>query len=317
MFDVNKIIDEDQSSYSLYKWKSFAVLLIIMTLLMLYSFFFKKNEDVEDKLQDIKEPIIAKIRIEGVMYRDKYRTDIISSMATDENIKALVILINSPGGELASIDPLYRAINSVSKVKPVVIVMEDIATSAAYMVSLAGEYIFAMRSTMTGSIGVLLETYEFSDLAKKIGINFTTYTSGKYKGFPSSTRSTPEDVADVIVKNLECYHRYMIETVANRRTIPIEKAEELSGGQAFLGIQALDNNLIDGIGYEEDALKWLKEEKEIDILSVKYINVMKHNKAKNMSNSGIIKRVIGMLSDFDSDDLSNSQKIGLYSILKI
>ena len=170
--------------------------------------------------------------------------------------------------------------------------MGTVAASGAYMASLAADYIIAKNGTITGSIGVMLKTYEYFELAKKLGITFKTFTAGKHKGIPSPTRSVPDATEDIINKSLHVYHDSMINTVAERRNISLQKARELSTGEVMLGLQAIKENLIDEISYNENApLDWLQKEKGIDTS----INIIDISLEDNRGTNGKDKKLTSMV----------------------
>ena len=102
-------------------------------------------------------------------------------MAKNDNVKSVLVKINSPGGTVVGSESLYVAINSLSQ-KPVISLMGEIATSGGYIVALASNYILARQNTLTGSIGVIVESQNFSELSEKIGVRTDTTKSGKIKG---------------------------------------------------------------------------------------------------------------------------------------
>ena len=285
MSKIGQIIDKEQLVNSIQKWRTLSIFLFTLIILIVYNNSYKDSKTKENI--KYKKPIIARININGIIKKDKFRDKIIIDLAKNKNIKALIVTMDSGGGEVVATEYLYNAIKSVSQVIPVVTVMESIATSGAYMASLAGDYILAMPGTITGSIGVKLETYEIHDLAKKIGINFETYALGEHKAFPSYTNSTPKESYNVIMKSLENYHQVMIDLLANRRNISIDNAKSLATGEIFIGIKALEKSLIDAIGDEKTALSWLQESKNIDTSSLEVVDISivnnKNSKPNNIS----------------------------------
>lgn len=113
---------------------------------------------------------IARLSVSGVIVNDPARLQLIHRVARDRNAKALIVRIDSPGGTVVGGEALYKALADVAMKKPVVAVMDQVGTSAAYMIALATDRIFVHEGTITGSIGVILQTTEITGLLEKIGV---------------------------------------------------------------------------------------------------------------------------------------------------
>jgi len=172
--------------------------------------------------------------------------------------------INSGGGSVAGSEQLYKAMREIAKEKPVVAMMDGIATSGAYMTALGADYIFARPATLTGSIGVIGQNLEVTELAKKWGVQFNTFKSGPLKAVPNwFEKLTPEGKeANMAVVN-DMYD-YFVNIVVERRQILKAKVLKIADGRIYTGRQAEAMELVDKVGFKDDALKWLQEEKKID-----------------------------------------------------
>lgn len=142
--------------------------------------------------------------------------------------------------------------------------MGSIAASGGYMSAIAADYIIAHQGTITGSIGVIMQSFEVSELAKKIGIGVLTLRSGKYKAAPSTFEKSSEDVNKVLQNMIMDHYEVFVDMVQARRNINREELLKLADGRIYTGRQAVNNKLIDIIGDESTALNWLKEEKKLD-----------------------------------------------------
>ena len=131
---------------------------------------------------------IARLNVNGIITEDRKELNALRAAESDNNVKALIVSIDSPGGSVAGGEALYHVISEFAEKKPVVAVMHGLAASAGYMVSLPANRIFASDSTITGSIGVLLETGEVSGLLGKLGITTDALVSGPLKDQPSYTK---------------------------------------------------------------------------------------------------------------------------------
>ena len=176
-----------------------------------------------------------------------------TKLADDDSVKALIVAINSPGGSVAGGEGLHGAIAYVAEKKPVVAVMGGTAASAGYMVAVPAARIFAREGTLTGSIGVLLQTGQVAGLLKTLGIDAEAITSGPLKDQPSFTRPlTPE--GRVVLQGLvmDMYDQF-VGMVAAGRHMDAARVRQLADGRAYTGRQALQLGLIDAIGGEQDA----------------------------------------------------------------
>jgi len=206
---------------------------------------------------------IARLNINGIITEDHKLLQAVRAVADDNSVKAMIVSIDSPGGSVSGGEALYRAISVVAAKKPVVAVMGGLAASAGYMIAMPTNRVFASESTITGSIGVLMETGEVSGLLGKLGVTAEALTSGPLKDQPSYTRPlTPEgrEVLHGLVMDL--YDQFVGMVAAGRHMTP-DAVRALADGRAFSGRQALKLGLIDAIGDEQDARAWLETEKSL------------------------------------------------------
>jgi protease-4 len=204
---------------------------------------------------------VARLNVSGIITEDRKLLDAIRVAGRDANVSALIVSINSPGGSVSGGESLYRAIKGVAEKKPVVAVMGGLAASAGYMIAMPANRVFASESTITGSIGVLLETVEASSLLQKIGVDAEAITSGPLKDQPSFTRPlTPEGREVLKGLVLDMYDQF-VGMVALGRHMEPDAVRALADGRAYTGRQALKLGLIDAIGDEQDARTWLETEK--------------------------------------------------------
>ncbi len=200
---------------------------------------------------------VAVLRVDGIITDDAARDAAIIGLAGDPAVKALIVVIDSPGGSVAGGEALHDAIGRVAAAKPVVAVMGPVAASAAYMIAVPAARIFAREATLTGSIGVLLQAGEISGLLAKLGIAPETIVSGPLKDQPSFTAPiTPAGraVLQGIVDNL---YAQFVAMVAAGRHMSIDAVKALADGRPYTGQQALKLGLIDAIGGMGQARAWL------------------------------------------------------------
>jgi protease IV len=208
---------------------------------------------------------IARLTVSGLITENPSLLRQVDRLGTDKSVAAVILAVNSPGGSVAGGETLHDAIARLAERKPVVTVMGGLAASAAYMISVPTTRIFASPATLTGSIGVLLQTAEFSGLLDKVGVGAQTLVSGPLKDQPSLTAPLSpagKQVLQDIVMNL--YDQF-VTMVADDRHLPRDRVRQLADGRAYTGQQALPLGLIDQLGGEGDARAWLAEQKKIPL----------------------------------------------------
>jgi len=208
---------------------------------------------------------IARLSVTGIITSDRDRDEALRKLAEDDDVKALVIRIDSPGGTFVGGESLYHAVLDVAQKKPVVAVMEGVGASAAYMVAVAGNHIVAREGTLTGSIGVIMQSANVVDLLESIGIQPETIKSDPLKGQPSPFEETlpaAQRWSQVIVDQMKDIFVSMV--AQGRPNIAAADLATLADGRVFTGRQALENGLIDEIGGEQAALDWLAAERGVD-----------------------------------------------------
>lgn len=206
---------------------------------------------------------VSRLDVDGLILDDRDRDRALAELARDEDARALIIRIDSPGGTVVGGEALYRNLRAVAEKKPVVAVMGGTATSAGYMTALGADHIIASPGTLTGSIGILLQTADVTGLLEKLGIKAETIKSSPLKAQPNPLEPfTPEAREAVLSVVLDLYDMF-VDMVSERRSIPREKVLGLADGRVFTGRQALSNGLIDALGSESEARDWLAETHKI------------------------------------------------------
>jgi protease IV len=217
----------------------------------------------------------------------------------NDAIKALIVEIDSPGGTSVGGEQLYVDLRDIAKKKPVVAVMRTMATSAAYMAALGTDHIVAREGTITGSVGVIVQTAEVTRLADKLGIDPITVKSGSLKATPSPIEKfNPADEA-MLQDVVNDFFNYFVDLVVTRRKLTDEQLEQIQNGRVFTGRQALKVNLVDQLGGEPEALRWLGKNKKIDTeLEIKTVKVKKPENlltdlSETISSGTILENLLG------------------------
>ncbi len=206
---------------------------------------------------------LARVNITGIITENRKLTDAIAALAKDASVPAVIISVDSPGGSVAGGESLHAALQKVADAKPVVAVMRGTAASAGYMVSVPAARIFAREATLTGSIGVILETVEFSGLLGTIGVNAQAITSGPLKDQPSLTRALTLQGREYLDGLVADMYDQFVNMVAQGRHMDVAAVRKLADGRAYTGRQAKTLGLVDEIGGEAEARIWLDQQHHI------------------------------------------------------
>ena len=206
---------------------------------------------------------VARLSVTGLITENRKLTEAIDKLADDSAVKALIVAIDSPGGTVSGGESLHNAIARVAAKKPVVAVMGGVAASAGYMIAVSTERIFARESTITCSIGVLMETGEISGLLEKLGITAETIVSGPLKDQPGLTHKMSEQGREMVHGLVQDMYDQFVGMVATGRHMTPEAVRKIGDGRPCTGRQALPQGLIDQIGEERDARAWLAANKDV------------------------------------------------------
>lgn len=206
---------------------------------------------------------VARLSVEGIIVDDAARNAALDAVTVDGNAKALIVYINSPGGSVVGGESLYRSLRTVAAVKPVVAVMGDLATSAGYMTALGTDRIFARAGTVTGSIGVIMQSANVTGLLDKLGIKPEIVKSAPLKAQPNPFEPFTPPAREVIRQVVLDIFGLFVDMVAERRAMPREQVLGLADGRIFTGRQAKAEGLIDEVGGEVEARRWLDEAKGV------------------------------------------------------
>jgi protease-4 len=251
--ETDLLLDRRRLKRRLVFWRSFAVLAVVAALLVAM-----RGEGLP-----FGRAHLARLTVSGIITDDRKLVEAVTKLADNDSVKALIVTINSPGGSVAGGEGLHDAIAQVAQNKPVVAVMGGTAASAGYMIAVPATRIFAREGTLTGSIGVLLETGEVSGLLKTLGIEAEAITSGPLKDQPSLIRPLTPEGRDVLHGLVMDMYDQFVGMVASGRHMDAEKVRELADGRAYTGRQALHLGLVDAIGGEHDARTWLAQAKGV------------------------------------------------------
>ncbi len=256
---VDHLLDRIQLKSRIRFWRIFAIVALLLCAFLVLRGHSGKSGNSLSAMSDH----IARVKVSGVIMDDKDRDDMFADIEKDKRTKALVVTIDSPGGSASASQDIYLALRKIAASKPVVCVMRGMAASGGFMTALGCDYTVAREGTLTGSIGVILQLAEVTELAKKIGIEPITVKSGFYKGAPSPfEKFNPEQRASV-QRVIDDFHTYFKRITAERRHLPKEVVAQLAQGQIYSGGQAVELKLVDALGGEEEAIAWMEKDRKL------------------------------------------------------
>ncbi|MBW8351973.1 signal peptide peptidase SppA [Bacillus sp. IITD106] len=199
----------------------------------------------------------------GYLHREFMKQ--LNTVKDDKSIKAIVLRVNSPGGgtnESAEIHHKLVQIKEETK-KPIYVSMGSMAASGGYYISAPADKIFASPETLTGSLGVIMQGVNISDLAEKYGVDFMTIKSGPYKDIMSSYRHMTKEEEDILQSMLKNSYDQFVKIIADGRGMPEDQVRKLADGRIYDGRQAKEVGLIDDFGYQEDVIEQMKKDHKL------------------------------------------------------
>ena len=207
-------------------------------------------------------PHVARVTIGGIIRNDRARVELLEEIGRSR-ARAVILSIDSPGGTVTGSEQLFDALRRLAEKKPVVAVVEGIAASGAYIAALGADHIVARRNALVGSVGVIYQYPNVTELLKTVGVTMEDIKSSPLKASPNPyTPTTPEARAavDSLVKDSYAWFKGL---VSERRKMPDDKLAAVTDGRVFTGHQGLDLQLVDELGDERTARAWLAREKGV------------------------------------------------------
>lgn len=203
-------------------------------------------------------PHIARVSISGVIFGDREREEILAKIAADDDVKALIVWIDSPGGTVVGSEVLFEAIRRVAEHKPVVAQMNAMAASGGYIAAIGADYIVARSNTITGSIGVIMEYPDMTDMLETVGVEWQVVRSSDIKGGASPYRETTPEMRAAQEAMIAESFDWFRGLVGDRRGLDDAALDMVATGGIFSGRAAVENGLIDELGGHETVLAYLE-----------------------------------------------------------
>jgi protease-4 len=204
-----------------------------------------------------REDRIARVYVEGIIVRDDTRSQVLARLAADKSVRGVIVHIDSPGGSVVGGEDLYNGLRDIADKKPVTAVMGTVATSAAYMAGIAADRVWAREGSVTGSIGVILQSANITGLLDRIGVEPVTIKSSELKGTPSPLEPLTKAARAASQEVVLDLYEFFVGIVIERRPLDAATVRVLADGRVYSGRQAVANGLIDAIGGEDDAVSWM------------------------------------------------------------
>jgi protease IV len=208
-------------------------------------------------------PHIARVSVSGLITDDQKMLELLDKVGKSSQVRAVILDINSPGGTTTGGEAMYDAIRRLAEKKPVVAVCGTLATSAAYIVALATDRIFVYGNTITGSVGVIFQWADVSELMKTLGVKVEEVKSGPLKAVPNPFEPTDEKGRALAAEMVQEAKVWFVDLVGKRRNLEPAAVPGLTDGRVYSGRQALALKLVDEIGDERAAKRWLQEKRDV------------------------------------------------------
>jgi protease-4 len=250
-FEADLLIDRRRLKRRLTLWRILAVLAAAAALAVLL------REEAADAIGARES--IARLTVSGAITEDRRLIEALDRARRDSSTRALLLVVDSPGGSVAGGEALHAAISRFREQKPVVATLTGTAASAGYMIALPASRIFAREATVTGSIGVLLQSFEASELLARLGVRPEVIASGALKDQPSPFRPLSEEGRAALAAVVDDLHGQFVRMVAVGRAMDEARVRALADGRVMTGRAAREAGLVDAIGGEREARAWLAE----------------------------------------------------------
>ena len=237
----------------------------------------------------IEKDVIATIDFSGqILESDKFIAKM-EKLVKSEKVKGIIVKVNSPGGAITPSFNIYNYIMTIEK--PVYIAMDSVAASGGYLIALGADKIYAMPTTITGSIGVIMSLVNMEELFDKIGIKSVVLKSGKFKDIGNPDKTMTEEETALMMEVINDMYEQFVNAVASRRNLQVSEVKEIADGRIFTGNMAEKLKLIDNLGSYSDAFVDMKIALENDKLELYEYKEKKKFIDKLIEGTGINKLI--------------------------
>jgi len=258
--DADTIVDRRRMRRKLTFWRVLAVIVAICAVVAIGAALRVPGTSV---LTGAPGSSIARVTITGLIRGDQERVEALERLGKSR-ARAVIVHINSPGGTTAGSEQLHDSLQRLKEKKPLVVVVDGLAASGGYITAIAADHIVALETSLVGSIGVLFQYPNVTDLLKTLGVKIEEIKSSPLKAAPNGFEPTSPEARAAIESIVSDSYAWFKNMVKTRRHLDDAALERVTDGRVFTGRQGLALKLIDEIGDERTAIAWLAKEKNID-----------------------------------------------------
>jgi protease-4 len=255
--DADAIVDRRRLRRKLTFWRVVALGIVIVALIGAAAFGSRQAGF------GVPGAAIARVSISGLIRGNQHRVEAIERLGRS-SAKAVIVHIDSPGGTTSGSEQLFDALRRLAAAKPMVVVVDGMAASGGYIAAMSADHIVARSTSLVGSIGVLFQYPNFTDVLKTIGVKVEEVKSSPLKAAPNGFEPTSPEARAALEALVKDSYAWFRDMVATRRSLEGGDLERVADGRVFTGRQAIDLKLIDEVGDENTAIAWLAKEKGID-----------------------------------------------------
>jgi protease-4 len=254
--DADAIVDRRRMRRKLTFWRVSALLIALVALVGLAVAL------VPGARLAVPGNYIARIKVQGLIRGNQDRVEALERLGRS-SARAVIVHIDSPGGTTAGSEQLYDALRALQAKKPMVVVVDGLAASGAYIAALSCDHIIAQDTSLVGSIGVLFQYPNFTQILKTVGIQMEEIKSSPLKAAPNGFEPTSPEARAAIAAIVSDSYAWFKDLVKNRRNLNDAQLTAVADGRVFTGRQGMGLKLVDDLGNEKTALAWLEKEKKI------------------------------------------------------
>jgi protease IV len=256
--DSDILIDRRRLKRRLTVWRVLAVLAFVAAI----AFAASKSDDAASAF-GLGRDHIARVTVDGFIGDSRSRHELLKKIRKDESVKAVIVAVDSPGGTTTGGEALYEDLRELSKAKPVAAVFGTVAASAAYLCGIGTDYIVARGNTITGSVGVIFQWADVTELLGKIGVKVDEVRSGPLKAVPSPFTPPDEASKKLTTELVKDSQGWFLGLVSERRKAAVPSMDDIKTGRIYTGRQALQIGLVDALGDEQTAIKWFTDVRKV------------------------------------------------------
>ena len=254
--DADQIVDRRRLRRKLTFWRVLTVLVVLAAIGAVFAV------SRQGTLTGAVSGQIARVTISGLIRGNRDRVEALERLS-NSSVKAVIVHIDSPGGTTAGSEQLYDSLMRLKAKKPMVVVVDGLCASGGYIAALASDHIIAQSVSLVGSIGVLIQYPNFTDLLKTVGVKVEDVKSSPLKAAPNGFEPTSPEAREALQRVVNDNYTWFKDMVRDRRHLAEGEVATVSDGRVHSGRQAVSLKLVDQIGGEPEAIAWMEREKSV------------------------------------------------------